>query len=135
MHKPQFGQQETTFVKNNEVKSSNNTNDQSKDTFSLFIKQHPAPQNLINLKPIKLERHAGFEKNYAWSLFKEALSQRTQPALKFPSTQAFLNNEDNTEDYILCVEMFIQIHADKFTLNTKQTYTFLQGCQSPQSKQ
>jgi hypothetical protein len=47
-HKLQFGQQETAFAKEDEVKSSNNADDKSKDVFSLFIKQHPALQNLIN---------------------------------------------------------------------------------------
>jgi hypothetical protein len=135
MHKPQFGQQNTTFIKDDKVKSSNNTADKSEDVFSLFIEQCPAPQNLIDLEPIELGRHAGFKENYAWSSFGEAPSQCTPPTLKFMFPQAFLDNEDNAEDYLSRVKMFIQIHADKFTLNSEQTYTFLQGCQGPQSKQ
>jgi hypothetical protein len=101
----------------------------------LSLKQHPAPQNLIDLEPIKLGRHAGFKKNYTWSSFGEAPTQRALPSLKFPFSQAFLDNKDNAKDYVLRVEMFIQIHAAQYTLNSKQTYTFLQGCQGPHSKQ
>jgi hypothetical protein len=133
MHRPQFGQQEAAFFKND--KSNNKTSSNGAEALSLFLEQHPAPQSLINLKPIKLRRHAGFEENYAWSLFGEAPMQRTPPSLKFPFPQAFLDNEDDAKNYVLRVEMFIQIYAAKYTLNSEQTYTFLQGCQGPHSKQ
>jgi hypothetical protein len=133
-HRPQFGQQEATFPKDNN-KSNNETSSDGAEALSLFLEQHPAPQNLIDLEPIKLGRHTGFEENYAWSSFGEPPTQCTPPSLKFPFPQAFLDNEDDAEDYVSRVEMFIQIHAAKYTLNSEQTYTFLQGCQGPRSKQ
>jgi hypothetical protein len=123
-HRPQFGQQEATFPKDDN-KSNNKTSSNGAEALSLFLEQHPALQKLIDLEPIKLGRHTGFEENYAWSLFREAPTQCTPPLLKFPFPQAFLDNEDNAKDYILRVEMFIQIHAAKYTLNSEQTYTFL----------
>jgi hypothetical protein len=134
MHQPQFGQQETTFSKDNN-KNNDKTSSNSVEALSLFLKQHPAPQNLISLKPIKLGRHAGFKESYAWSLFGEPPTQCTLPSLKFPFPQAFLDDEDNAKDYVSRVKMFIQIHAAKYTLNSEQTYTFLQRCQGPRSKQ
>jgi hypothetical protein len=133
-HRPQFGQQEATFPKDDN-KSNNETSSDGAEALSLFLEQHPAPQNLIDLEPIELGRHAGFEENYAWSSFGEPPTQRTPLSLKFPFPQAFLNDEDDAEDYVLRVEMFIQIHVAKYTLNSEQTYTFLQGCQGPLSKQ
>jgi hypothetical protein len=133
-HQPQFGQQKAAFPKDNN-KNDNKTSSNSTELLSLFLKQHPAPQNLINLKPIKLRCHAGFKENYVWSSFGESLTQRAPPSLKFPFPQAFLDNEDNAKDYVSRVEIFIQIHAAKYTLNSEQTYTFLQGCQGPHSKQ
>jgi hypothetical protein len=133
-HRPQFGQQEATFPKDDN-KSNNESSSDGAEALSLFLEQHPAPQNLIDLEPIELGRHAGFEENYAWSSFGEPPTQRTPPSLKFPFPQAFLDDEDDAEDYVLRVEMFIQIHAAKYTLNSEQTYTFLQGCQGPRSKQ
>jgi hypothetical protein len=123
-HQPQFGQQEATFPKDNN-KSNNKTSSDGAEALLLFLKQHPALQNLINFKPIELGRHAGFEENYAWLLFREPPTQRTPPSLKFPFPQAFLDDEDGAEDYVSHVEMFIQIHAAKYTLNSEQTYTFL----------
>jgi hypothetical protein len=133
-HQPQFGQQEATFPKDDN-QSNNETSSDGAEVLSLFLEQHPAPQNLIDLEPIELGRHAGFEENYAWSSFGEPPTQRTPPSLKFPFPQVFLDNEDDAEDYVSRVEMFIQIHAAKYTLNSEQTYTFLQGCQGPRSKQ
>jgi hypothetical protein len=65
-------------------------------------------------------------------LFREAPTQRTPPSLKLLFPQAFLDNEDNTEDYVSRVEMFIQIHAAKYTLNSKQTYVATQQTRPPQ---
>jgi hypothetical protein len=132
--RPQFGQQEAAFAKDDN-KSNNESSSDGAEALSLFLEQHPAPQNLIDLEPIELGRHAGFEENYAWSSFGEPPTQRTPPSLKFPFPQAFLDDEDDAEDYVSRVEMFIQIHAAKYTLNSEQTYTFLQGCQGPRSKQ
>jgi hypothetical protein len=129
-HQPWFGQQEATLSKNDNEASSD-----SVEALSIFLKQHPAPQNLIDLEPIKLGRHAGFEENYTWSSFGDPPTQRTPPSLKFPFPQAFLDDKDDAEDYVLRVEMFIQIHAAKYTLNSEQTCTFLQECQGPRSKQ
>jgi hypothetical protein len=133
-HQPQFGQQEAAFLKDDN-KSNNKTSSNGAEALLLFLEQHPAPQNLIDLEPIKLGRHAGFEENYAWLSFGEAPTQRALPSLKFPFPQAFLDDEDDAKDYVLRMEMFIQIHAAKYTLNSRQIYTFLQGCQGPHSKQ
>jgi hypothetical protein len=133
-HRPQFGQQEAAFPKDNN-KNDNKASSNSVEALSIFLEQHPAPQNLIDLEPIGLGCHAWFEENYAWSSFGDPPTQRTPPSLKFPFHQAFLNDEDDAKDYVSHVEMFIQIYAAKYTLNSEQTYMFLQGCQGPRFKQ
>jgi hypothetical protein len=133
-HRPHFGQQEAAFPKDNN-KNNNKTSSDSVEALSIFLEQHSALQNLIDLEPIELGRHAGFKENYTWSSFGDPPTQCAPSSLKFSFPQAFLDDEDDAKDYVSRVEMFIQIHAAKYTLNSEQTYTFLQGCQGPRSKQ
>jgi hypothetical protein len=116
-HQPQFGQQKAAFPKDNN-KNDDKASSDSIEALSIFLEQHPAPQNLIDLEPIGLGCHAGFEENYAWSLFGDPPTQRAPPSLKFLFPQVFLDDEDDAKDYVLRVEMFIQIHAAKYTLNS-----------------
>jgi hypothetical protein len=58
-------------------------------------------------------------------------TQRAPPSLKFPFPQAFLDDEDNPKDYVLPVEMFIQIHAAKYTLNSKHVKGQCLYCEAP----
>jgi len=135
-HAPQFGQQTEPFPKQDEAKdllTGSPVSSRAGTPASVLIEPHPGPHNLAYLSPISAGRHIGFESPYPWTTYEEPPTQRAAPPVRFPFPASYKDDEDDAEGYIARVTMYINIHADKYSLNTEQVYLFLQGCAGPQS--